>query len=89
MSSTSDDILDVAIVGAGVSGVYSGWRMLRDGRGHTFKGAAPKITVFEGSDRIGGRMLTHAASRSGRRDRLNHGRPAGCSRGPTSVHARS
>ena len=58
MSSTSDDILDVAIVGAGVSGVYSGWRMLRDGRGHTFKGAAPKITVFEGSDRIGGRLLS-------------------------------
>ena len=58
MSSTCDSILDVAIVGGGVSGVYSGWRMLRDGRGHTYTGSTPKITVFEGSERIGGRLLS-------------------------------
>ncbi|MDB5904045.1 MAG: amine oxidase [Betaproteobacteria bacterium] len=57
-SSTSNGILDVAIVGAGVSGVYSGWRMLRERRGAAGKSAAPKITIFEGSDRIGGRLLS-------------------------------
>lgn len=48
------EILDVAIVGAGVSGVYSGWRMLKAGAGK----ASPRITVFEGSDRVGGRLLS-------------------------------
>jgi monoamine oxidase len=49
-----DDILDVAIVGAGVAGVYSGWRLLRDSAAPL----PPKITVFEGSNRIGGRLLS-------------------------------
>ncbi len=48
------EILDVAIVGAGVSGVYSGWRMLKDGAAKT----PPRIAIFEGSDRIGGRLLS-------------------------------
>lgn len=48
----TDNILDVAIIGAGVSGVYSGWRLLRDGS------AKKKITIFEGSDRVGGRLLS-------------------------------
>ncbi len=39
-------------VGAGVSGVYSGWRLLNDGPGKK------KITVFEGSGRVGGRLLS-------------------------------
>jgi hypothetical protein len=51
-ASTSPDI-DVAIVGGGVSGIYSGWRLL------TAPGGAPrKVVVFEGSDRIGGRLLS-------------------------------
>jgi flavin-dependent dehydrogenase len=48
-------MLDVAIVGAGVSGVYTGWRLLTDsppGR------AVPTVQVFEQSHRIGGRLLS-------------------------------
>jgi monoamine oxidase len=48
-------MLDVAIVGAGVSGVYSGWRLLTDpppGR------SVPSVQVFEQSHRIGGRLLS-------------------------------
>jgi Flavin containing amine oxidoreductase len=55
-SSTSPDI-DVAIVGGGVSGIYSGWRLLTAGQGAS--GNTPrKVVVFEGSDRIGGRLLS-------------------------------
>ncbi len=57
-SAKAGEILDVAIVGAGVSGVYSGWRMLRDGHAPSAGGGRPKITVFEGSERIGGRLLS-------------------------------
>lgn len=47
----ADETIDVAIVGGGVSGVYSAWRL---------KQASPeqKIVVFEGSDHIGGRLLS-------------------------------
>ncbi|WP_392482819.1 flavin monoamine oxidase family protein [Nostoc sp. C110] len=43
--------IDIAIVGGGVSGVYSAWRL---------KQAYPdqNIVVFEGSDYIGGRLLS-------------------------------
>jgi monoamine oxidase len=47
----ANDILDVAIVGGGVSGVYSAWRLLTDGK-------QKSVTVFEASDRIGGRLLS-------------------------------
>ena len=43
--------LDVAIVGAGVSGVYAGWRLLGSGQ-------AQSVTIFEQSERIGGRLLS-------------------------------
>lgn len=43
--------LDVAIVGAGVSGVYAGWRLLGAGK-------AESVTIFEQSERIGGRLLS-------------------------------
>ncbi|MBL8149040.1 MAG: NAD(P)-binding protein, partial [Blastocatellia bacterium] len=36
----SDQILDVAIVGGGVSGVYSAWRLLTEGKKQF-------VTVFE------------------------------------------
>ena len=47
----SDKSIDVAIVGAGVSGLYSAWRL---------QGAKPNqtIAVFEASDRVGGRLLS-------------------------------
>lgn len=45
------ETLDVAIVGAGVSGVYAGWRLLTEG-GRT------SVTIFEASDRVGGRLLS-------------------------------
>ena len=47
--------LDVAIVGAGVSGVYSGWRLLTDPPPGQ---SIPRVQVFEGSGRIGGRLLS-------------------------------
>ncbi len=56
---------DIAIVGGGVSGIYSGWRLLtanladspllKKWAGKTGK---LKVGVFEGSDRIGGRLLS-------------------------------
>ena len=50
-----EDVLDVAIIGAGVSGLYSGWRWLisEQGRGS-------RVAVFEMSDRVGGRLLSVA-----------------------------
>ena len=47
----ADETIDIAIVGGGVSGVYSAWRL---------KQADPnrKIVVFEGSGQIGGRLLS-------------------------------
>jgi len=47
----ANDILDAAIVGGGVSGVYSAWRLLTDGK-------MKNVAVFEASDRIGGRLLS-------------------------------
>ncbi|ABC28815.1 probable amine oxidoreductase, flavin-containing [Hahella chejuensis KCTC 2396] len=44
--------LDVAIVGGGVSGVYSAWRL------QTECGAQQDIALFEYSDRIGGRLYS-------------------------------
>ena len=60
MTDPAHDILDVAVVGGGVSGVYAAWRLMRDSGPATFgnAGARPRITVFEGSDRVGGRMLS-------------------------------
>lgn len=51
------EMLDVAIVGGGVSGLYCAWRLLG-----ADPPAAPrryqKVAVFEASDRIGGRLLS-------------------------------
>lgn len=48
----TEETLDVAVVGAGVSGVYSAWRL---------KTAAPDsaVAVFEHSDRVGGRLFSY------------------------------
>ena len=47
----SEENLDVAIIGGGVSGVYSAWRLLTDGK-------QQRVTVFEDADHIGGRLLS-------------------------------
>jgi len=50
-----DDILDVAIVGGGVSGLWCGWRLTDPGTGTGRRG---RVELFEGSDRLGGRLLS-------------------------------
>src|SRR5215475_8837471 len=45
--------LDVAIVGAGVSGLYTAWRLLSDR-----DSPANNVRVFEGGDYVGGRLLS-------------------------------
>lgn len=47
----TNQIIDVAIVGGGVSGVYTAWRLLTKEPGRD-------IAVFEDSDHIGGRLLS-------------------------------
>jgi len=55
---------DVAIVGGGISGIYSGWRLLSNLYDspilRQWAGTAGKlkVAVFEGSHRIGGRLLS-------------------------------
>ena len=56
---------DIAVIGGGISGIYTAWRMMMEGTEHSGKlkkwQAARgflKIALFEGSDRIGGRLLT-------------------------------
>ncbi|MDX1626283.1 MAG: NAD(P)/FAD-dependent oxidoreductase [Wenzhouxiangellaceae bacterium] len=46
---SEQQILDTAIVGGGVSGLYCAWRIAR-------ARADERVTVFEGSDRTGGRL---------------------------------
>ncbi|HEX3733617.1 MAG TPA: FAD-dependent oxidoreductase [Solirubrobacterales bacterium] len=48
--------LDIAIVGGGVSGLYTAWRLLLDAKENGM--APPRVIVFESSDRVGGRLLT-------------------------------
>jgi len=47
----TEESIDIAIVGGGVSGVYSAWRLKKE---------LPdkKIVLFEGANRIGGRLLS-------------------------------
>ena len=62
-----DEVLDVAVVGAGISGVYSAWRLLRSpspragesgGEAASSTESARKVVVFESSQRVGGRLLS-------------------------------
>jgi hypothetical protein len=59
---------DIAIVGGGASGIYTAWRLLLEGPAHSSalkkwhqERGKLKIAVFEGSDRIGGRLLSAKA----------------------------
>jgi monoamine oxidase len=47
----ANEKIDIAIVGGGVSGVYSAWKLKK-------KYPNKKIVVYEGSDHIGGRLLS-------------------------------
>lgn len=47
----ADESIDIAIVGAGVSGVYSAWRLRQ---AHPDR----RIVVFEGGNHVGGRLLS-------------------------------
>ena len=47
----SKELFDVVVVGGGVSGVYSAWRILA-------KNPQKKVLVVEASDHIGGRLLS-------------------------------
>jgi monoamine oxidase len=54
MSSTHE-IMDLAVAGAGVSGLFSAWRLLDHG---ARQGKPLSVTVFESDDRVGGRLLS-------------------------------
>ncbi|HEY1691842.1 MAG TPA: FAD-dependent oxidoreductase [Polyangiaceae bacterium] len=73
-TSSTPEVRDVAIVGGGVSGVYTGFRLLgadlsksallRGWAGAASSGGAAgklSVSVFETSDRIGGRLLSARA----------------------------
>lgn len=64
-SARSSSQYDIAIVGGGVGGIYCGWRLAtaRPGESARLKNRARRngkltVAVFEGSDRIGGRLLS-------------------------------
>ncbi len=56
---------DIAIVGGGIGGIYTGWRLMTAEPGESARlrsrlgtDTKPTVAVFEGSDRIGGRLLS-------------------------------
>lgn len=54
MSDASEGLVhDTAVVGAGVAGLYSAWRLQEAGRT-----AGRSVVLFEGSSRIGGRLMS-------------------------------
>jgi monoamine oxidase len=64
-SPNSSPQYDVAIVGGGIGGIYSAWRLLSAKSGDSprlkqwaGKSGKLKVAVFEGSERIGGRLLS-------------------------------
>ena len=49
--------VDLAVIGAGMSGLYSAWRVLNAAKqGWNGLGDSPRVAVFEASPRIGGRL---------------------------------
>lgn len=46
-----DETVDIAIVGAGIAGVYCAWRLLQDD-------PSRNVVVFEAADHVGGRLLS-------------------------------
>ena len=68
-SDSDNEVLDLAIVGGGISGIYSAWRLVTAdptsvrilGR-PVSTGSRLRVTVFEGSQRVGGRLLSVRAT---------------------------
>jgi lysine 2-monooxygenase len=62
----SDGLLDVAVIGAGVSGAYVGWRLLGPEAKHSGtlkelrrrRGGSLTVGLFESSERVGGRLFS-------------------------------
>lgn len=58
---------DITIIGGGISGIYTAWRLITADPNESElltkwkRGEKLKIAVFEGSDRIGGRLLSAKA----------------------------
>jgi monoamine oxidase len=61
-----EDVIDVAVIGAGVSGAYAAWRLLGPEARHSTvlqelrrrRGGPLVVGLFEGSERVGGRLLS-------------------------------
>ena len=53
------DVLDVAIVGGGVSGCYCGYRLARADTPRASRSDSLSIALYEASDRIGGRLWSY------------------------------
>jgi monoamine oxidase len=59
-------VVDVAVIGAGVSGAYAAWRLLGPDAGHSGtlrelrrrRGGPLVVGLFEGSERVGGRLFS-------------------------------
>lgn len=65
MEYPDNDEYDIAIVGGGVGGIYTAWRLLTSDTNQSDllqnwkqKNGKLRVAVFEGSDRIGGRILS-------------------------------
>mmetsp|Transcript_27763 Transcript_27763/g.41045 ORF Transcript_27763/g.41045 Transcript_27763/m.41045 type:complete len:1335 (-) Transcript_27763:104-4108(-) len=60
----SDEVIDVAVIGGGLSGIYSAWRLLtanetiRSDISHVSHNDSLSVSLFEFSERIGGRLLS-------------------------------
>lgn len=52
MTQQNTDVLDYAIIGGGVSGLYAGWRLLND------RSQKKSVRIFEMTEFTGGRLLT-------------------------------
>ncbi|WP_433242591.1 flavin monoamine oxidase family protein [Streptosporangium sp. CA-135522] len=62
-----DDVIDVAVIGAGVSGAYASWRLLGPEAGRSGvlmrlrrrrRGGRLVVRLFESSERVGGRLFS-------------------------------
>ncbi len=54
LANTTPGVLRTAVIGAGMSGLYSAWRLVNAGH------PSADIAIFEGSARIGGRLRSEA-----------------------------
>ncbi|GAB4191966.1 MAG: hypothetical protein OHK0022_05900 [Roseiflexaceae bacterium] len=59
-SSDGTEYVDVAIIGAGVSGLYSGWRLLTDRSNPALwlDPGRPQLKIYEMGERTGGRLFS-------------------------------